>query len=54
MVSGGLKGFSRICSDVGVEPNYSDAIFELLCFEESGEVSGNVLLKVSEGFDVGD
>ena len=30
MVVGGLKGFSLICSDEGVEPKLSDGIFEVL------------------------
>ena len=45
---GGLKGFSRICSDVGVEPKKSEGILEVLRCERSGGVSGNVLLKISE------
>ena len=36
---GGLRGFSRICSDVGVEPKYSDGIIEVLCCESSVGVS---------------
>ena len=52
--AGRLKGFSRICSDMGVEPKYSDEKFELLCCEAIGGVSGNGLLEKSEGVDVGD
>ena len=51
---GGLKGFSRICSDVGVEPKQSKGILEVLCCERSVGVSGNVLLKFSEVIGVGD
>ena len=53
VVAGGLKGFSLICSDVGVEPKYSDGIFEVLCCEAIGGVSCSVLLERSKGFDVG-
>ena len=49
-----LKGFSLFCSDVGVEPKQSDVIFEMLCFESVGDVSGKVLLERSKGLDVGD
>ena len=31
VVAGGLKGFSRLCSDVVVEPKYSDGMFEVVC-----------------------
>ena len=51
---GGLKGLSRICSDVGVEPKYSEGIFEVLCRESSVGVSGNVLLEFSGIVGVGD
>ena len=51
---GELKGFSRICSDVGVEPKYSEGILEVLCCEMSVGVSGNVLLEFSEVDGVGD
>ena len=27
----GLKGFSLICSDVGVEPKYSEGMFDVCC-----------------------
>ena len=30
---GGLKGFSRICLDVGVDPKYSDGMFGVFCCE---------------------
>ena len=49
VVTGGLKGFSRICSDVGVEPKSSDGIFEVLCCEAIGGVSANGLLERSKG-----
>ena len=45
---GGLNGFSRICCYVGVEPRYSEGIFEVLCCERSVGVSGSVLLESSE------
>ena len=48
VVSGGLKGFSRIFCDVGVEPRQSEGIFEVLCCEKSVGVSGSVLLESSE------
>ena len=51
---GGLKGFSRICSDVGVEPKKSEGMLEVLCCERSVGVSGNVLLETSEVVGVGD
>ena len=51
---GGLKGFSRICSDVGVEPKKSEGILEVLCCERSVRISGNVLLEISEVVGVGD
>ena len=55
VVAGGrLKGFSRLCSDVGVEPMQSDEIFEVLCCEAVEGVSGSVLLERSKGFGVGD
>ena len=53
-LGGGLKGFSRICSDVGVEPKYSEGILERLCCEMSVGVSGKVLLEISEVVGVGD
>ena len=31
VVAGGIKGFSRICSDVGVEPKQSDRMFDVFC-----------------------
>ena len=31
MVAGGGKGFSRNCSDVGVEHKQSDGMFEIFC-----------------------
>ena len=52
--SGGLKGFSLFCSDVGVEPKYSDVRSEMLCFEASVGVFSSVLLERSEGVGVGD
>ena len=48
VVSGGLKGFSWIFCDVGVEPRQSEGIFEVLCCEKSVGVSGSVLLESSE------
>ena len=54
MVVGLLKGFSLNCSHVGVEPKYSDGIFEVLRCEAVGGVSGSVLLERSKGLDVGD
>ena len=36
-MAAGIKGFSRICSDVGVEPKYSDGMFDVLCCDEYGE-----------------
>ena len=30
-MAGGLKGFSRICSDVGVEPKKSEGMFDVFC-----------------------
>ena len=45
---GELKGFSRIFSDVGIEPKLSEGIFEELCCESSVGVYGNVLLEFSE------
>ena len=51
---GGLKGFSRICSDVGVEPKQSEGILEVLRCERSGGVSSNVLFGFSEVVGVGD
>ena len=38
----GLKGFSRICSDVGVEPKYSEGRLEVLRCEKSVGVSGGI------------
>ena len=29
---GGLKGFSLICSDVGVKPKKSDGMFDVFCY----------------------
>ena len=54
MVFGGLKGFSRNCSDVGVEPKQSDGIFEMLCCERRVGASGNALLESSDVVGVGD
>ena len=54
VVSGGLKGFSRICWDVGVEPRLSEGIFEVLCCERSVGVSGSVMLESSDVVGVGD
>ena len=54
VVVGLLKGFSLIYSDVGVEPKKSDEIFEVLCCEAIGGVSGSLLLERSKGLDVGD
>ena len=54
VVVGLLKGFSLICSDVGVEPKESDGMFVVLCCEAVGGVSGSVILERSKGFDVGD
>ena len=51
---GGLKGFSRICSDVGIEPKQSEGILEVLRCERSGGVSGNVLFGFSGVIGVGD
>ena len=31
--AGGLKGFSRNCSDVGVDPKKSDGMFGVFCCE---------------------
>ena len=31
VVAGGLKGFSRTCSDVGVEPKKPDGMFDVFC-----------------------
>ena len=31
VVVGGLKGFSLICSDVGVEPKQSQGMFDVFC-----------------------
>ena len=31
VVAGGLKGFSLICSDVGVEPKKSEGMFDVFC-----------------------
>ena len=45
---------SRICSDVGVEPKYSEGILEVLRCERSGGVSGNVLFGFSGVIGVGD
>ena len=53
-MSGGLNGFSLICSDVGVEHKLSDGIFEMLCCAARVGVSGNVLLESSEVVGVGD
>ena len=54
MDSGGLKGFSLIYSDVGVESKKSDGIFKKLCCEVKLGVSGNVLQEISEVVGVGD
>ena len=54
MVFGGLKGFSRIFSDVEVEPKYSDVKFEMLYCERRVRVSGNLLLESSDSVGVGD
>ena len=51
---GGLKGLSRICSDVGVEPKYSEGIFEVLRCERSVGVSGNMLFGFSGVLGDGD
>ena len=39
---------------MGVEPEKSDGIFEMLCSEAVGGITGSVLLKKSKGFSVGD
>ena len=49
VVSGGLKGFSRICCDVGVELWWSEGIFEMPWCEISVGNSGSVLLESSVG-----
>ena len=54
MASGGLKGFSRICCDVEVEPRLSEGIFEMLRCERSVGVSGSVLVESSEIVGFGD
>ena len=55
VVAGGrLKGFYRLCSDVGVELMQSDEIFGVLCYEAIEGVSCSVLLERSKGFGVGD
>ena len=33
VVAGGLKGFFRIFSDVGVEPKQSDGMFDVFCYD---------------------
>ena len=30
---GGLKGFSRTCSEVGVDPKYFNGMFKVFCCE---------------------
>ena len=39
---------------MGVEPKQSDGMFEVLCCEAIGGISGSVLLERSKGFGVGD
>ena len=50
----GLKGFSRICSDVGVEPKQSEGRLEVLRCERSVGVSGNIPMGFSGVLSDGD
>ena len=46
---GGLKGFSRICAEVGVDPKFSEWMLGVRV-----GVSGSVILEFSEDDGVGD
>ena len=54
VVAGGLKGFSRIYSDVGVEPKKSHGMFDVFCCNAVWGELRIVLLERSIGLAIGE